>query len=184
MIQKKDIDGVRRRLQEFLEARFEDAAVQIGEGIHYKGMNVVATSRAFEGLLAEQRFHHLVRAIPQDFYEQYLQGGIVWFELVPGESGLDVMKMPRAADVAPQEADIRRRLAEIEFVAAFREKFAAEPQRASVTRFDAVREVLGAAGLDADEITRCCLFMILQGAYCDARVLADVLPKLASEDAA
>jgi hypothetical protein len=184
MIQKKDIDSVRRRLQEFLESRFEDVAVQIGEGIHYKGMNVVVTSRAFESLLAEQRFHHLVRAIPKEFYEQHLQGGIVWFELVPGESGLERMKMPRAADVAPQEADIRRRLTEVGFATGFREKFAADPQRASVTRFDATCEVLGAAGFDEDEITRCCLFMILQGAYCDAHVLTDVLPKLTSEDAA
>jgi hypothetical protein len=184
MIQKQDVDSVRRRLQDCLELRFEDVDVQIGEGIHYKGMNVVVTSRAFEGLLAEQRFHHLVRAIPQAFYEQYFQGGIVWFELVPGETGLDRMKMARAVDVAGQEADIRRRLTDVGFVAAFRERFAADPQQASVTRFDATHEVLIAAGLDADEIERCCLFMILQGAYCDAHVLTDVLPKLASEDAA
>lgn len=184
MIQKKEIDSVRRQLQAFLEARFEDVEVRIGEGIHYEGMNVVVTSRAFEGLLAEQRFHHLVRAIPQEFYERYLQGRIVWFELVPGESGLDRMRMPRAADVAPQEENIRRRLADIGFVARYRERFAADPQRASVMRFDATREVLGAAGFDADRITECCLYMILQGAYCDAHVLTDVLPKLTAEDAA
>lgn len=184
MIEKKDYAAVQRRLQEHLRRRFEDAVVQIGDDIHYKGTNVVVTSRAFEGLLPEQRFHHVVRAIPRDLYQTHLRTGVVWFELVPGQSSIDLMKMPRAEDVACKESDIRRRLEEADFASRFRALFDADPQRASITHFDATRRILAEAGWPDVEINRACLFMILQGAYCDAHVLNDVLPKLTSEHAA
>ncbi|MCG8406116.1 MAG: hypothetical protein MI923_13045 [Phycisphaerales bacterium] len=184
MIKKEDYNRVRRQLQEYLEARFEDAVVQIGDNIHYKGTNVVVTSRAFEGLLAEQRFHHVVRAIPKEFYEDYLQRGVVWFELAPGESGRDLMKMPRASDVAEEEIAIRKQLEKIEFFSKFQSKLTSDPKRLSDTHFNITREILAEAGLNETKAERICLFMVLLGAFCDAHVLADVLPTLTSEHAA
>ena len=78
----------------------------------------------------------------------------------------------------------RGRLEESGFQAKFREIFEAEPQRASITHFSATRRILSEAGWSEDEVTRACLFMVLQGAYCDAHVLSDVLPKLTSGHAA
>ena len=183
-IAKKDYAVIGCELQDFLRQRFDDVTVQIGDDIHFKGTNVVVTSRAFDGLLAEQRFHHVVRALPKEYYEEHFRGGAVWFELAPGETGKDLMKMPRAGDVADDAERIRDRLAEAGFPAKIREVFKAEPQRASITHFDATRRVLSDAGWTDDEVTVACLFMVLQGAYCDAHVLADVLPKLTSGDTA
>lgn len=184
MIAKQDYRSLQRELQAYLEECFRDVAVRIGDDIHYAGTNIVVTSASFKGLLAEQRFHHVVRALPQEFYETYFQGGVVWFELAPGETGSDLMRMPRASDVAQNEADLRKLLDTIKFFPKFQALMETAPSRASMTHFHATREILAEAGLDPDAQTRVCLFMILQGAYCDAHVLADVLPKLTSECAA
>ena len=184
MIAKKNYAVVGRELQEHLRQRFDDATVQIGDDIHYKGTNVVVTSRAFEGLLAEQRFHHVVRAMPKEFYEEHFRSGAVWFELTPGETGMDLMKMPRASDIEDDADRIRDLLENAGFSAKIREVFKAESQRASITHFAATRRILSEVGWSEDEVAQGCLFMVLQGAYCDAHVLADVLPKLTSGHAA
>jgi stress-induced morphogen len=184
MIAKKDYAAVGRELQDYLRRRFDDATVQIGDDIHYKGTNIVVTSSAFAGLLAEQRFHHVVRALPKEFYEEHLRSGAVWFELAPGEAGIDLMKMPRASDVAGDADRIRDRLEKAGFPEKFQAHFEAEPQRASITHFKETQRILSEAGWSEKELTRACLFMILQGAYCDAHVLMDVLPELTSGHAA
>ena len=184
MIEKKDYAPVRHRLQECLEQRFADISVEIGDDIHYPGTNIVATSRDFEGLLAEQRFHHVVRAVPQELYEEYLKRGVVWFELAPGETGRDLMKMPRASDVADEEDAIRTQLVETRFFPRFQEALADDSRRASITRFELTRDVSAKGGLNEEEVTRVCLFMILQGAYCDAHVLTDVLPMFVTDSPA
>src|SRR6185369_15304626 len=99
MIRKKDFTAVAKQLREHLAARFDDVDVQIGDDIHYKGVNVVITTRVFDGLLPEQRYHHVVRSLPPEFYEKHLRGGVVWFELAPKQAARDYMKMPRSEDV-------------------------------------------------------------------------------------
>ncbi len=184
MIDKKKYGSVQRHLQDCLENVFDDVMVQIGDDIHYRGTNIVVTSRVFEGLLPEQRYHHVVRAVPKDYYEKHLQSGVVWFELAPGETGADLMKMPRASDIAPEQDAIRKQLVEIGFSERFEAAIESGAGPASITHFKITRKTLAAAGLDDTHITRACLFMILRGAYCDAHILADVLPKLSSENAA
>ena len=184
MIEKKDYGGVRQAQQECRGRRFEDVRVQIGDDIHYKGTNVVVTSRLFEGLLAEQRFHHVVRAVPKNLYEAYLRRGVVWFELAPGETGVDLMKMPRSKDVKEEAIAVGEQLRKIGFFSKFKARLEPDPQRASVTHFTVTRAVLAEAGLGPEAITRACLFMILEGAYCDAHVLTDVVPKYSSDHAA
>ena len=83
MIHKKDHKKIEKALAGFLSGRFRDLAVQIGKDIHYRGVNVVLTSPDYQGLLPEQRFHHVVQCIPPDFYEEHLRSGVVWFELTP-----------------------------------------------------------------------------------------------------
>ncbi len=178
MIPKKDYGRVRGFLQQALERRFSDVSVAIGDDLHYPGTNVVVTSEAFKGLLAEQRFHHVVRAIPSEVYDEFLRTGVVWFELAPGETGRDLMKMPRSSDIAPRQEAIRKKLDAIGFVDRFTAALGPEPGRASDVRFDAVRQVLGDAKYTEAEATDACLYMILLGAYCDAHVMKEVLPKL------
>ncbi|MBN2560535.1 MAG: hypothetical protein JXQ75_06360 [Phycisphaerae bacterium] len=183
MLRKGDYRKIQVQLQAFLAERFGDVTVQIGDDIHYHGTNIVITSPAFEGLLPEQRFHHVVRAIPPDFYEQHLRGAGVWFELAPGETGQDLMKMPRSEDIAEQEADILEELRKIEFFKEIGAELAASPQDASIDDFPVSRRVMTRAGLGERDIRRACLFLIRHGGFCDAQVLADIVPRFAQEHA-
>jgi hypothetical protein len=186
MIQSKDYEKVQKQLEACLSDRFPDAAVQIGENIHYQGVNVVVTSMKFQGLLSEQRFHHVVRLIPKELYEKYFQKGVVWFELAPGESGKDLMRMARAADVAgAEETAIRRMLDESKLFKKLTAYYEAEDdEEPSGMTFDVTKRILTKSGLTAAQVERCLLYMILKGAYCDAHVVQDLLPKYAAEHAA
>lgn len=184
MIAPKDYERIQQQLTSTLATIFDDVSVKIGENIHYKGLNVVVTSRHFAGLMAEQRFHHVVRAIPKDLYEDYLRRGVVWFELTPEEAGIDLMRMPRASDVKNDAATIEKGLREINFFAKVHEYFSSEPERASLTRFEGTKAILAEAKFNDREIERACLYLILQGAFCDAHVLTDLVPKHVSESAA
>ena len=64
--------------------------------------------------------------------------------------------------------------------AAFKDK----PQEASIDDLAVSKDILARAGLDERDVTRACLFLIRHGGFCDAQVLADVLPKLAEGQAA
>ncbi|MBX3396939.1 MAG: hypothetical protein KF841_16410 [Phycisphaerae bacterium] len=185
MIEPKDREMVRQQLEACLQLRFPDASVQIGEGIHYKGLNVVVTSNKFRGLLAEQRFHHVVRAIPKDVYEKHLQRGVVWFELAPGEGGKDLMRMPRSTDItAAEESAVRRILKDTQFFKKLASYFDSEDEDPSGMTFETTRKLLSKAGIDDEQVERCLLYMIQKGAYCDAHIVNDLMPKLASEHAA
>ncbi len=185
MSQTKDYAKLQRELEACLQIRFPDAAVQIGDEIHYKGPNIVVTSSKFAGLLAEQRFHHVVRAIPKEFYEKKLQKGFVWFELAPGEKGIDLMRMPRSTDLTgADEAAIRRQLDDAKLFKKLASAFEGEDDEPSGIHFGATIEILKKAGLSESQIERCCLYMILKGAYCDAHVVNDLLPKMLAGDAA
>ena len=171
MIQKKDYKKIERALADFLSGRFGAPAVQIGEDIHYRGVNVVVTSPDFGGLLPEQRFHHVVQCIPPDFYEEHLRDGVVWFELAPGESGMDLMKMPRSEDIAGEEDAIRRRLEQIGFFEKL-ERAAGPGTDPSRHDFVITRRILADAGLSDDDNVKMRLHFIRLGASCDAELLA------------
>lgn len=167
------------QLQAHLAERFEDVSVEIGDDIHYPGTNIVITSRAFEGLLPEQRFHHVVRAIPPDFYDQHLRHAGVWFELAPGETSRDLMRMPRSEDVADREDEILEMMNRHRVFEQLGTWLTAPLPQTSVDDFTVSRRVFSEAGFDQRETTRACLFLIRKGAFCDVQVLVDVLPKLA-----
>lgn len=178
MIKKKDYKKIEKDLQGFLSAQFADAKVQVGDGIHYKGTNVVVTSSAFAGLLPEQRFHHVVHAIPPDFYETHLRGGVIWFELAPGESGSDYMRMPRSDDVAGVETAIRRRLDEISFFDKHENALAAANGTVSERDFVEACRILADAGLDERECVDARLLFIRYGGFCDAEIPTVVQPAM------
>ena len=184
MIERADYEQIQKTLVDCLQPFFDDAAVEVGDDIYYKGVNIVVTSRHFTGLLAEQRFHHVVRAIPQNLYNDRLRRGIVWFELAPGETGQDLMRMPRAEDVRKDDAAIESKLREAGFFSAIRARFAEAKDQPSVMRFDASRELLSTCGIPAAEVESAVLFLIGRGAYCDAHVANDLAPRLLSESAA
>ena len=141
----------------YLKPVFDDVAVEIGDNLHYRGTNIVVTSQHFTGLLAEQRFHHVVRALPEDLYNDHLRRGVVWFELAPGETGMDLMQMPRADDVRKDEHLIESRLRDVGFFKALRARAASLAQPMSAMRFDETRRVLAECGFEGSEIERACL---------------------------
>lgn len=180
MIAQKDYAKIEGQLQRYLTARFEDVSVRVGEGIHYKGTNVIITSSRFAGWLPEQRFHHVVREIPHEFYDRHLREGIVWFELAPGETAQEYMRMPRSEDVAAEGGKIVELLLRSKFPDRLAAALQKEANGASPDDFKATRRVLALAGLDEDQSRKVCLYLIGRGAYCDAHVAADVLPQLAT----
>ncbi len=147
------------QLQAHLAERFEDVKVEIGDDIHHPGTNIVITSRAFEGLLPEQRFHHVVRAIPPDFYDQHLRRAGVWFELAPGETGRDLMRMPRSEDVADREDEILEMMNRRHVFEQLGTWLTAPLPQSSIDDFTVSRRVLSEAGFDQRETTRACLFL-------------------------
>ena len=177
MIAKKDYPRIQDQLQAFLAKQFKEVSVQIGDGIHYRGTNIVVTSPKFKGLLPEQRFYLVAQAIPTDFYEEHLRGGCVWFELAPGETGKDLMKLPRSEDIAAEEAAIGRRLTKLGFFNKLQAALRAPGSGASEDDFPLSRRVLSKAGLDDAEVTQACLFFILHGAYSDAQVLHECITR-------
>lgn len=175
MIERKDHQRIAKELQALLADRFDGVSVRIGDDIHYRGTNVVVTTPAFSNLLPEQRFHHIVHAVPPDFYETYLRHGVVWFELSPGETGLQYMKMPRSDDVASDAAALDARLEATRFLERFEQALRANTGDPSQQDFVIARRTLAEAGWTEPEITRARLFFILRGAFSDA----DILPALA-----
>lgn len=177
MIRKKDYKKIEKALADFLSGRFRDLAVQIGEGIHYRGVNVVLTSPDFDGLLPEQRFHHVVQCIPPEFYENNLRSGLVWFELTPDERGTDLMKMPRSEDVAEKEAEIDRRLDAWRFYDRFERAVASGADGPSRHDFVTARRILEEAGASRPEELEARLLFIRRGAASDADLVTVVMPE-------
>lgn len=178
MIQSRDYSRVAKNLESHLAPAFADVRVEVGDNIHYRGTNVVVTSSAFEGWLPEQRFHHVVRAIPPEFYEKFLRRGIVWFELTPGEDPKSYMRMPRSEDVAGDSDKIANMLRRAKFTERLVATLGPHPGDASPVDFKTARRVLHEAGWKAEDIRRACLFFILHGAYGDTQVLTEVVPML------
>ncbi|GJQ25826.1 MAG: hypothetical protein HBSAPP02_08580 [Phycisphaerae bacterium] len=174
-------EEVARQLQEYVRARFEDAIVQIGEGLHYRGTNVVITSKAFAGQLPEQRYGLVLRTIPEAFFKKYLRGGVVWFELAPGESGKDYMRMPRSEDVAARSADVLARMKKSGVLKQLEQAVAQAKGALSAVRLDLARECMDAAGWSPDEVQEGSLVLIGRGSLCDAD-LPRVLCALADDE--
>jgi len=175
MIPRQQYASVQAKLREYLTPVFSDARVQVGDNIHYRGTNVVITSATFDGLLPEQRFHHIVRAIPTDFYEKYLRGGVVWFELAPGENAKDYMKMPRSEDIANEEEKIQANLSKVDFFERLQGRLEKQPAAGGLGDFRAARALLREAGLGDGAIEKCCLHFIRQGAFDDAGIVREIM---------
>ena len=177
MTSNRNYSTIEKHLQSAMSAAFKNAQVKIGDGIHYKGCNIVITSPDFSGLLPEQRFHHVAHALPVDLYEQ-LRTGFVWFELAPGELPVKYMKMPRSEDIAAQDSAIQQRLMAAKFFKKFEAKLRASRRAASTLDFILAKELLAEEGWTPDEITRACLFFIRHGGHCDADVFSRVMENL------
>lgn len=184
MIESHEYQKIQSQLVGYLTPVFDDVSVEIGDGLHYEGTNIVVTSKHFTGLLAEQRFHHVVRALPENLYNDRLRRGVVWFELAPGETGMDLMQMPRADDVRKDEGIIEARLRDAGFFSKLHSSIKKSDDPPSVMRFDAARKQLVKCGFEGSEVERACLFFIGHGAFCDAHVVNDLASKYLSESAA
>jgi len=179
MIANNEYGALQARLQAILSETFQQVTVQIGDDLFYHGTNLVVTTPDFAGLLPEQRFHHLVRAIPASLYEDHLRGGVVWFELAPGETPREYMRMPRSEDIADRSEAIFKRLVAARFFHRLTDRLLAAPDAASSRDFVLCREILQDAGFRPDEIIQACLFFIRHGGYCDVQVISDVVDELA-----
>jgi hypothetical protein len=128
-------------------------------------------------LLPEQRFRHVLAAIPQDYHKKHLQGA-VWFELAPGETEDDLLKAPRSEDLADREAAIAGELFACGFFEALAKEMGESPIESCTGRFAACHKALEGTGITGDAQRDACLIFIRQGAYCDCEVLLAAQPAL------
>lgn len=164
---KNQVETRRRTLVQLLEPAMKGVSVDVSATSRWNRPMVTVRWAGFSGLLAEQRFRRVMRCIPQDALERDFRG-MVWFELTPGETVEDYLKMPRSEDVRAQAERLLTELRQKKFFDRLRALNAASDCGDDFTR---VRKVLRALRYSVAQTERMCLAMLSLGRYCDCEVL-------------
>lgn len=163
-------EAIARVLRKYLEAVFSGLEVEVTRDARWSRPVVILRWSGFVGLMAEQRFHLVLRAIPPKVMEHKL-AGLVWFELTPVETPDDYLKMPRCEDVADREAELAAALARADVFKRLSRAMGQDPPQACDGTFNRTRRILEEAGVRGGETDDVCLLLIRHGAYCDCQVL-------------
>ena len=158
-------------------AAFPEMTVEVGRSDCWDRDCVTFRWSGFVGLLPEERFHRLARAIPEDFRESKLKG-FVWLELTPKETIDAYLKLPRSEDIVSKEAAIYRGLVAGGFFESLRKKMGTKPDASCQGGFSDSEAVMSATGKSAVNIRNAKLLFIRHGVYCDCQVLNTVEPEL------
>lgn len=151
--------------------------IQVAHSDRWGRMCVTFRWAGFSGLLPEERFHRLTRAIPED-YRQSRLAGFVWLELAPDEAIDAYLKLPRSEDIADEEPRIYGVLVAAEFFAVLRNRMGSRPKDTCQGGFSNARAVLTDRGVSEREIRLAKLLFIRHGVYCDCQVLQTIEPTL------
>ncbi len=170
MARRKDYSAVQKTLRDLLSPVFAGIEIEVSRDRRWQRPVVVARWAGFEGCLPEQRFWRLMQAIPAKVYEEKL-AGLVFFELAPGESIDDYLKMPRSEDVADKEEKLIRVLMNRSFFGKLLDALGDPPQKACDGNFTVARGILKECGISPKRRQEICLLLILHGAYCDCQAL-------------
>ncbi len=170
-----------KKLQDELAAliasAFPDMTVEVGHSARWDRDCVTFRSSGFAGLLPEERFHRLARAIPEDFRGSKLKG-FVWLELTPKETIDAYLKLPRSEDIVNKEAAIYRELVAGGFFESLRKQMGSKPDASCQGGFSDSEAVMSTGGKSAVKIRNAKLLFIRHGVYCDCQVLNTVEPEL------
>lgn len=138
------------------------------------------TEEKFAVLYPYQRYHYLIHAISQEFYQQYLTRS-VWFELAPGEEP-DDLEYPDEEIIKEITPDVLEVLRKSRFFEALDDKMSPENNAISPEPchgdFRLTKQILEERGFsrrsEIDEVSDICHTLMFQGAYCDCEVLYNV----------
>lgn len=129
----------------------------------------------FAGTLLEERFHLLMRHIPEEFFESHCRGA-VFLELAPGETVDEILAQPRSEDVADRVAEIWAMLNGRHFFACLEDELVRIPPAELQPDLRVSRKVLQALELDEDQQRDALLAFMHTGAYTDWEVLREIRP--------
>lgn len=165
-------------LNDLVRATFPGMTVCVEDNARWNEKSVTFTWPGFSDLLPEERFHKLVGVIPPEMRQSRMQG-MVWLELVPGESIDDYLKLPRSEDSLEKEPSVYSMLVEADFFVDMANRIGSGPGSKCGGDFTVAEAVLTNAKFSASRIRDAKLVFIRHGVYCDCQVLSSVQPELA-----
>lgn len=144
--------------------------ITLGHSDRWNRSTIEFRWEGFAGLLPEERFRHIMGALPDHFYETRMRG-LVCLELVPGEELEAFLALPRSDDVIQDEPRIARRLLKAEFFDKLEAHLGPSPMETCSGGLQGSRHLLRSLRFSAVQVERACLVLIRHRSYCDCEVL-------------
>jgi len=178
MPQRTNNRRLEAELTDFVGPKMPSITVEVGLSERWKRMCVTFRWDGFAGLLPEERFHRLVRVIPEPFRQEKL-AGFVWLELTPDETIDEFLAFERSEDVADRESDIYAALVKSGFFDRLAKALGPSPDKTCGGDFAEAIAALSTKSGAAVTATDAKLVFIRHGVYCDCQVLQSAQPGLA-----
>lgn len=161
---------------------FPGISVRVEHGARWNRECITFEWEGFAGLLPEERFHRLVKAIPEKFREEKL-AGLVWLELAPGETVEAFLRLPRSEDVARKERTIYAGLIRADFFRSLGDALGPSPDKICTGGFAESEKILSTLTLGPHGTQDAKLVFIRHHAFCDCQVLLTAQPALTAAHA-
>jgi hypothetical protein len=157
-------------LRALLTPAYPGIEVEVGHNNRWSRRCLTFRWAGFAGLLPEERFHRLVRAIPEEFQKARL-AGCIWLELAPAETVDQYLAYPRSEDVASREPAIIEELARVDFFSALGSLMGPTPESRCGGDLSQSSDVLIKKKYASESVRNAKLVLIRNGAYCDCQAL-------------
>ncbi len=168
---KRDSDRqLEADLMTILQPCFAGITVSVGHSERWDRTSATFRWPGFADLLPEERFHRLIRVIPEDVRRTRM-GGVVWVELAGDETIDQYLKLPRSEDLGAKERDIFARLNRVGFFAALAALLGPTPEARCEGDFSRSVTVLSRKNVSDEHVRQAKLLFIRHGVYCDCQVL-------------
>lgn len=178
----RDKQAVAGELLRMLSTSFPGVQVTLEHSARWNRECVTFRWTGFSGLLPEERFHRLVKVIPESFREQNL-AGLVWLELTPSESVEEFLRLPRSEDIARKERTIYAALRKADFFTALHRALGSAPEQSCDGGFAQSERILSGLKLGPHGTQDAKLVFIRHHAFCDCQVLLTAQQALADAHA-
>lgn len=178
MVSRTDQSKLAAELVELVRPTMPGLTVEVDFSDRWNRGSVTFVWDGFAGLLPEERFHRLAQTIPEDFRATRMKG-MVWLELVTGETVDTFLSHPRSEDSADQERSVYSQLLAVVFFDALEGDLGPAPDKACAKDFSKTVALLESRGFSVEKIRQAKLVFIRHGVYCDCQILFTARPALA-----
>ncbi len=166
------------KLVAMLADLFPGLTVEVGRSKRWNRMCASFRWSGFTGLLPEERFQRLAKAIPEGFRESQMKG-FVWLELAPDETLESFLELPRSEDVTDREPALYAELVRADFFESLDEAMGVSPGESCRGDLSQADEILSAEHFSKDKIRDAKLVFIRHGVFCDCQIMETAQPALA-----